>query len=127
MILISLLSTQRGLLSFDELVAEAVDYVFGSIFGERLAFIIWTCLEVRFAVGRLDVARRPNMFSKSLEKMFGPTAARNLEGRILKRLCQMLKIEMELKKGLEFSDYIGELRKAYMKILAVKYMPLISR
>lgn len=102
-----------------------VDDVLRSIFGERLAFIVWTFLEINFAVGRLDVARKPNVFSKSLEKLFGPAAARNLERRILKRLCQMLKVELELKESIEFSDFISRLRSVYMEILAVRYKSLI--
>lgn len=95
--------------------------------GERLAFVVWTCLEVNFFVGRLDVARKPNAFSESLEKLFGLVAARNLERRILRRLCQMLKVALELKEGVEFSDCISKLRSAYMEILAVKYKPLIVK
>lgn len=122
---ISFLSTQRGLLSFDELVADVVDEVLRSIFGERLTFSIWTYLEVNF-VGRADVARKPEAFEESLEKLFG-FAVKALERRIIKRLCQMLKVELELRESIEFSDCIRKLRNLYLEILAAKYKPLITR
>ncbi|MEM2319486.1 MAG: hypothetical protein QXQ47_01985 [Candidatus Bathyarchaeia archaeon] len=101
--------------------------VFKSIFGERLTLLIWANLEVKFFIGCLEVARKPDMFSKSLEKLFGSVAAKNLERYILRRLCQILKVELELGDDVNFSDCVSRLRNVYMQILAVKYKPLIMK
>ncbi|MEM2630978.1 MAG: hypothetical protein QXE00_00270 [Candidatus Bathyarchaeia archaeon] len=50
-----------------------------------------------------------------------------MERYILRRLCQILKVELELGDDVNFSDCVSRLRNAYMQILAVKYKPLIMK
>ncbi|MGQ9538555.1 MAG: hypothetical protein ACUVTE_03105 [Candidatus Bathycorpusculaceae bacterium] len=102
-----------------------MDDVLNSIFTERCAFSVWLYFETKFSVERLDVARKPKAFSDGLRSLFGE-AAQGLEELILKNLCKILGLKPELKQGYKFSDYISDLRKFYVKILATRYKPLIE-
>lgn len=114
---------RKGSLSFDKLVAEVSDDVFKQFLGERVAFSIWTYLEINF-VEKLDVARKPKEFSDSLRVLLGSSTAQILEKLILKRLCQVLQLKLNLEEGFQFSYCMSQLRNAYVKILAAKFKPL---
>ncbi|MEM1590029.1 MAG: hypothetical protein QXZ68_05630 [Candidatus Bathyarchaeia archaeon] len=118
--------SQTILLTFDELLAKTVDYVLKSIFSERFVFSFWIYLEVAASIEPLDIARKPEAFSACLKNLFGPTAAKNLEKLILKCLCEMLKLKLELEENSKFSDYINELRKIYTRIEFERYKRLVE-
>lgn len=117
--------SRNVLFTFDELLAKVVDDVLKSIFSERFAFSVWTYLEMMFSIEPLDIARKPDAFSVGLKNLFA-AAAPDLERLILKRLCQVLAVNLELKEGYNFSDYISELRKAYSEIEVARYKHFIQ-
>jgi hypothetical protein len=123
---LGVLSMQNAFLTFDELLAKIVDNVLKSIFSERFAFSVWTYLEMTVSIEPLDVARKPEAFSAGLRNLFGLAAAESLERLILKCLCQVLQINLELRESYRFSDYISELRKLYVKIEVERYKQLIK-
>lgn len=116
---------QSAFSNFDELLAKVVDHVLKSVFSERFAFSVWTYLEMTTSIEPLDVARNPEAFSAGLRNLFGP-AAEDLERLILKCLCQILGVELEMKEGYKFSDYISKLRKTYVEIEVERYKKLIE-
>ncbi|MEM3579434.1 MAG: hypothetical protein QXL54_04350 [Candidatus Bathyarchaeia archaeon] len=119
----SVLLRQSALLNFDELLAKIVNHVLRSVFSERFVFSVWTYLELAASMEPIDIARSPEVFSNCLRKLFG-SAAEDLEKLILKCLCQVLGLKLELKESVKFSDYISELRKIYTKIEFERYKKL---
>ncbi|MEM2971703.1 MAG: hypothetical protein QW270_04700 [Candidatus Bathyarchaeia archaeon] len=110
-------------LTFDELVAEIVDEVLKSKFSERFAYFVWMYLGTTASIERIDIARKPEAFSTTLRNLLG-SAAQVLEKLILKSLCQHLNVK--LKEGYKFSDYINELRKVYVAIEYTKYKKFLE-
>lgn len=123
--MLRVLFSQSAFLTFDELLAKTVDYVLRSIFSERFVFSVWTYLEMAASIEPLDIARKPEAFSICLKNLFGP-AAKDLERLILKHLCQVLGLKLELKENYNFSECISRLREVYVEIETEQYRKLIG-
>ena len=93
----------------NEVFAEVIDETLKQIFKDDGTRVIYDFLESHSKLKLKDVAKKPEVFSASLERLM-VSAARVIEHAILKNLYSKLGLKFEEKKGYQFADYIIELR-----------------
>jgi len=95
---------------FEKFLMEAVDQEFSAL-GYSCKEAIYSCLESAFDIKKAEIPERIEEFAKAIENMFG-TAARLLEIRIIKAVCQRVKeFKYSPKNGdIVFAEYLIALR-----------------
>jgi hypothetical protein len=96
--------------TLDDLLPKMVDETINHVFMEAGTAVIYDYLENDFHLKREEIAEKPEVFSAGLEKLM-ISAAQIIEKTVLKNLYRRVGLEFAEKKGYEFSDYVGELRK----------------
>ena len=94
---------------WNEIFVEVVDETLKQIFSDDGTKVIYDFLEKHSNLKLKDVAKKPEIFSASLERLL-ISAARVIEQNILKNLYSRLEVKFEEKQGYEFADYIMELK-----------------
>lgn len=92
----------------DDLLLDTVDETVKQVFKEIGAEAIYNYLEKVCGLRREEIAKKPEIFSACLERLLG-SGASLIESLILKDLYRKLELEIEEKKGYEFSECIKEL------------------
>jgi len=94
---------------WNEFFAKVVDETLKQIFSDDGTKVIYDFLEKHSNLKLKDIAKKPEIFSESLE-MLMVSASRVIEQNILKNLYSRLGLKFEEKQGYKFADYIMELR-----------------
>ena len=104
--------------SFDDLLAQAVDYTIKYCLGEINANIISDYLQKR-NVPISEISNNPELFSEELRNILGFSdrqilgAASVLEETILEVLCRRLGIRLDFKRPVNFPHEVRKLKEEY--------------
>jgi len=101
---------RKELVRLDDLLLSAVDETLKQVFKEAGVKVIYSFIENKCHLKRDEIAKKPEAFSAGLERLLG-SAAPVIEKAILESLFSKLGLEFVEKEGLEFSDYVRELRE----------------
>lgn len=94
---------------FEKILLETIDEGMVQVFGNTSTGVIYDYLKGNHKLSKEDIPENLEVFSFSLEKMFG-FGAILLEKLVLKKLYKKLGLKYEEKKGYKFLDYIKELK-----------------
>ena len=107
--MISGLDSEKKQKNWNIFFANVVDDTLKQVFKEDGTKVIYDFLENQAQLKLEDAVNKPELLSKSLEKLM-LSAACIIEQHILKNLYSKLGLEFVEKPDYKFSDYITELR-----------------
>jgi len=99
----------KSMEEFKKILLETIDESMVQVFGSTSTEVIYDYIEGNHDLRKEDIAENLEIFSSSLEKMFG-FGATLLEKLVLKKLYMKLGLKYEEKEGYKFLDYIKELK-----------------
>lgn len=106
---------RRGI-KFKELLLSEIDGGMTDIFGKETAKAVYYHLDKNYSLKLEDIPRKPKIFSKALESIFGKLGAEVIEMSLIKNLSSKFKLKHQKKEELKFSDYMNELmHKHFLK------------
>jgi len=95
---------------FERLFIEAVDEGLGTL-GESGKHMIFFHLDKSYSIKKHEISRRPEVFAKGLEKIFG-AGATVLQKLIIKSLYSKLGLEYEDVESRPFTDHVNWVRES---------------
>jgi tRNA(His) 5'-end guanylyltransferase len=96
--------------NFEKILNEVVDDTLKEIFTEPATEIIYQHLGVNYGLKPEDIAENIDTFKKGLEA-FLSSGAQVVESVVIKRLHKRLKLKLENKENLTFTDHIKTLKQ----------------
>jgi len=113
----------KNVKEFEKILLETIDESMVQVFGNTSTGVIYDFIKGNHGLRKEDIPESLEIFSSSLEKMFG-FGALLLEKLILKKLYTKLGLRYEENEGYKFLDYIKELKSQiildYMKEIKSK-------
>jgi len=103
------MAPMKSMEEFERILLETIDESMVQVFGETSTRVICDYLKINHGLRKEDIPENLEIFSSSLEKMFG-FGATLLEKIVLKKLYMKLGLKYEEKEGYKFLDYIKELK-----------------
>jgi len=117
------IALMKSIKEFEKILLETIDESMVQVFGNTSTGVIYDFIKGNHGLRKEDIAENLEIFSSSLEKMFG-FGATLLEKLVLKKLYTKLRLKYEEKEGYKFLDYIKELKSQiildYMKEMKSK-------
>ena len=99
----------KSMEEFEKILLETIDESMVRVFGHTSTGVIYDYLKENRKLGKEDIPENLEVFSSSLEKMFG-FGALLLEKLVLKKLYAKLGLRYEEREGYKFLYYIKELK-----------------
>jgi len=117
------MAQMKSMKEFEKILLETIDESMAQVFGNTSTEVIYDYLKGNHKLGKETIPENLEIFSSSLEKMFG-FGAILLEKLVLKKFYTKLGLKYEEKEGYKFLDYIKELKSQilldYMKEMKKK-------
>jgi len=99
----------KSMEEFERILMETIDESMVQVFGKTSTGVIYDFIKENHDLRKEDIPENLEIFSSSLEKMFG-FGATLLEKLVLKKLYTKLGLKYKEKEGYKFLDYIKELK-----------------